>query len=131
MSTKQQPEEKQEFFNCEMEFECPKDWFDLEPTNKAAIKHCNQCQQDVHLCINQEELDEAITQKYCIAYFKDPGYQTSFTLSHEKCHANARDPDFKPLVLLGIPKSSSQWQSGLPSLSLDSFGVIKKFTDKE
>ena len=103
--TKQNPQDKQEFLNCELEFECPKDWFELELTNKAGIKHCNQCQKDVHLCINQEELDEAIAQKYCVAFFKDPSLQTQFTLSREKCEANTRDPGFKPLVFLGLPRT--------------------------
>jgi len=121
MTIKQHSQHEQEFLNCELEFECAQNWFELEPTNKPGIKHCKQCQKDVHLCMTQEELDQAIDQRYCIAYFKDPSLQTSFTLSHEKCHANARDPDFKPLVLLGLPKSS-QWQSGIPSLGADSWG---------
>ena len=105
MTSQYPPEDKQEFINRELEFKCSKNWFELEPTDKAGIKHCNQCEEDVHLCINQEELDHAIKNKYCIAFFKGPGSQTSFTLSREKCEANARDPDFKPLTLLGIPRS--------------------------
>jgi hypothetical protein len=95
----------QQFHNCEMEFECPRDWFELEQTNKAGTKHCNQCHKDVHLCINQEDLAQAIEKKLCIALFKDPNHQTNFRLSREKCEANAKDPAFKPLVLLGLPRN--------------------------
>ena len=105
MTSATQPEDKPEFINCILEFECPKDWFDLELTNKAGIKHCNQCNKDVHLCTTQEELNLAVKGKLCIAFFKDPRLQTSFKLSREKCEANARDPDFKPLTLLGLPRS--------------------------
>lgn len=96
----------QVFINCEFEYECPKDWFELKPTNKAGIKHCEECRKDVHLCINQEELDYAIAQKYCIAYFQDPRLKTRFKLSREKSEANKMDPDFLPNVVLGLPKQS-------------------------
>jgi len=129
MSTKQQAKDKQEFLNCELEFECPKDWFGLDLTNKAGIKHCNQCQQDVHLCINQEELDEAIAQKHCIAFFKEPSLPIKFKLNREKCEADTSNPYLQGVFqrTVGIPKNLG----GTPSLSLDSFGVIKKFTDKK
>ena len=105
MTTPNQPEDKPEFINCELEFECPKDWFELEPTDKAGIKHCNQCEEDVHLCTTQEELSLAVEENLCIAFFKDPSLQTRFKLSREKCEANGRDPDFKALMTLGLPRS--------------------------
>jgi hypothetical protein len=105
MTTPNQPEDKPEFINCELAFKCPKDWFDLELTNKAGIKHCNQCNKNVHLCTTQEELSLAVEENLCIAFFEDPSLQTRFKLSREKCEANGRDPDFKPLVILGLPRS--------------------------
>lgn len=118
MGTQYQPQDKHKFINCELEFKCSENWFELELTDKAGIKHCLQCEEDVHLCMDQEELDKAIEKKYCIAYFKDPGYQTRFTLSREKCEANVRDPDFKPLVLLGLPRNYAS-------------GRLMKFLDEE
>lgn len=98
----------QKFLNCEFEYECPRDWFELELTNKAGIKHCKECQKDVHLCINQEELDYAITQKHCIAYFQDPSLTTRFKLSREKCEANKTDANYERNVVLGMPTSEAK-----------------------
>lgn len=95
-----------EFINCEFEYECPKNWFDLKETGKAGIKHCNACNQDVHLCVNQEELTYAITQKFCIAYFRNPTLQTRFKLSREKCEANKINPKFLRRATLGLPKGA-------------------------
>lgn len=95
----------QVFLNCDFQYECPKNWFGLGPTSKASIKHCKECKKDVHLCINQEELDYAISQKHCIAYFQDPSLQTRFKLSREKSEANRADPDFQLNLVLGLPKN--------------------------
>lgn len=62
--------DKQEFLNCEMAFECPKNWLELEPTANPKVKHCNTCNQNVHLCTTQEEMDKAIEDLRCIAFFK-------------------------------------------------------------
>lgn len=97
----------QTFINCDFEYECPKDWFGLEPTNKTSIKHCKECKKDVHLCMNQEELDYAITEKHCVAYFQDPSLQTRFKLSREKCEVNKTDPEFLSHTLMGMPKGAS------------------------
>lgn len=95
-----------EFINCEFEFECPKNWFQLQETNEAGIKHCNTCNQNVHLCINQDELDYAISKNFCIALFKDPCLQTKFKLSREKCEANKINPRFLRRATLGLPKGA-------------------------
>jgi len=93
-----------QFLHCEMEYACPKDWFQLSLTDKAGIKYCETCDTDVHLCLNQDELNEATNQGLCIAYFPNPNRPLSFRLNREKAEANQRDPDFKPYVLMGLPK---------------------------
>lgn len=72
MSTTEGGMDEQEFLNCEMAFECPKNWFKLEPTANPNVKHCNTCNQSVHLCTTQEDLDKAIKDLRCIAFFKAP-----------------------------------------------------------
>ncbi len=110
----------QTFINCNFEYECPKNWFELESTNKSGVKHCKECKKDVHLCINQEELDYAITQNHCIAYFQDPGLQIRFKLSREKCEANQADVNFVPEVILGLPKNSCHPQRSAVDILLGS-----------
>jgi len=53
-----------------MAYVCPKDWFELSPTNKSGIKHCNTCNQNVYLCKTQEEINEQLIRGVCIAIFK-------------------------------------------------------------
>lgn len=95
----------QQFLNCPMAYECPKDWFELTPTIKAGIKHCNTCNQEVYLCLELDELNVQINRGVCIAYFIEPDRQTRFTLAREKVEANKRNPDFKPRMMMGLPST--------------------------
>jgi len=45
-----------------------------------------------------------------IAFFKDPSHSTWFTLAREKCEANARDPNFKTHMTLGLPRSQQHFE---------------------
>lgn len=89
-----------------MAYDCPKDWFELTPTNKAGIKYCESCSQDVYLCLEQDELNERIARGVCVAFFIEPDRQTRFTLGREKAVANMLDPDFKPKMMMGLPSAS-------------------------
>lgn len=95
-----------EFLNCEFEFECPKNWFDLTLTHDAKIKYCETCNKDVHLCTTQEELDAHAEQRHCIAYFKDPDLSTRFRLRREVCEALV--PGNRPIMLTGYPASAKR-----------------------
>lgn len=52
---------------CTFEFECNKTWDKLTPTASPLIKFCNTCSHDVYLCSTQDQVDEAINLKRCIA----------------------------------------------------------------
>lgn len=98
-----------QFLNCEMEFECPKSWFELTETNKAGVKHCGTCNKNVHLCANQDELDEFALKGECIAFFSDPDRPTRFKLAREKAEANKRTDEFKiESLILGLPRSANR-----------------------
>lgn len=97
----------QQFLNCPMAYECPKDWFELTPINKVGVKHCDTCNQEVYLCLEQDELTERITESVCVAYFIEPDRQTHFTLAREKVEANKRNPNFKPRMMMGIPSGAT------------------------
>ncbi len=96
----------QQFLNCPMAYECPKDWFELTPTNKAEVKYCNTCQQEVFLCLEQKNLNERITRGVCIAYFIEPDRTTRFRLAREKASAKMQDLNFKPKMMMGLPSGS-------------------------
>jgi hypothetical protein len=97
------------FLNCEMEFECSKNWFELTDTDKAGIKRCSTCGRNVHLCVTQNDLDALSSKGECIAFFSEPDLQTRFKLSREKAEANLRNSEFKlGNVTLGLPKSNGR-----------------------
>jgi len=56
---------------CPMEFVCQKTWEDLKPTDDQRKRYCRECKENVHFCITQEELDQAVDQTHCVAYFID------------------------------------------------------------
>jgi hypothetical protein len=98
-----------QFLNCEMEFECPKNWFELTETDKADVKHCSTCDKHVHLCISQDELDAFAYQGECVAFFSAPDLPSRFKLSRERAVINLRDPDFRlERITLGLPRSGNR-----------------------
>lgn len=100
-STAKQKPLNHKFLNCEFEFECPKNWFDLTPTYDANVKYCDSCNKDVHLCVTQEELDNHAAQRHCIAFFKDPDLRTRIRLQREVCEALV--PSSRVKILTGYP----------------------------
>ena len=97
---KQKPVNHQ-FLNCEFEFECSMNWFDLTPTYDTKVKYCDSCNTNVHLCVTQEELDRHAEQRHCIAYFKDPNLSTRFKLQREVCETLV--PGNRVRMLTGYP----------------------------
>lgn len=122
------PKSEQQFLNCTLEFECPKDWFELESTNKAGVKFCNACQKNVYLCQTEDELHTAEENGQCIAYFTDASRSTRFSLQREKVQANMSDPDFEPIVLMGLPRRRNA-VADLPRGDLLKLFVDDKDTD--
>lgn len=96
----------QQFLNCPMEYECPKDWFELTPTTKAGVKHCDTCNKEVFLCLEHDELIERIAGGVCIAYFIEPDRKTRFTLAREKTDTNKCNAEFKPRMMMGLPSGA-------------------------
>lgn len=72
------------FLNCEMEFECPKNWFELTDTDKAGIKRCSTCDRNVHLCVTQDEVDELSLKGECIAFFRNQMYKPASNYLEKK-----------------------------------------------
>lgn len=55
--------------NCPVQFrfQCPKLWENLKRTDKPAIRFCDTCQKDVHLCRSMEEVSRHAQAGNCIA----------------------------------------------------------------
>ena len=45
-----------EIFLCEWEFECPRDWFKLAPTDNDKVRHCGECNKPVTFCQDLGEM---------------------------------------------------------------------------
>lgn len=103
---KQKPTNHQ-FINCEFEFKCPKNWFDLAPTYDVKVKFCETCNQNVHLCVTQEELDGHAKQRHCIAYFEAPNQSALLKLEREVCETLV--PSNRPIMLTGYPVSAKRF----------------------
>ena len=115
---------KHQFLNCEMEFECPKNWFELTDTEQAGVKHCSTCQKNIYLCITQDELDDFANKGECIAFFSEPDLHTRLKLSREKSEMNRNNPAIRlERVTLGLPRSDNQ---GRLSSFLEGFNEQEK-----
>lgn len=55
--------------NCLVRFEapCPQTWDGLTPTSDPDVRHCGQCDRDVHFCRTDAETLEHARAGHCIA----------------------------------------------------------------
>ena len=51
------------------EFQCPQRWENLEPTDQPGVKHCGECDRDVHKATNKAQLLKLGDEGKCAAYF--------------------------------------------------------------
>lgn len=51
----------------EFEFRCPQRWDTLLPTDDAEVRHCPQCQRNVHYCHTQQEARRLADAGECVA----------------------------------------------------------------
>ena len=54
--------------DCPLGFVCEQQWGDLVETDKGGVRHCDECNTDVHWCDSLKELGIAKRKKWCVAY---------------------------------------------------------------
>jgi hypothetical protein len=54
--------------NCEMEFECPLLWDNLEKTNKENKRYCSECKEKVYHCKTETELKKYTEKGKCVFF---------------------------------------------------------------
>jgi hypothetical protein len=64
--------------NCEFAFECDAEWDKLAETENVKIRFCNDCEKQVHHCVDDKELVYAIRANLCVA-IEQPYPQTKKT----------------------------------------------------
>ncbi len=47
---------KAKVINCEFEYECPLDWFNLDTTDDPNVRHCGECKKSVTFCENLADM---------------------------------------------------------------------------
>ena len=52
---------------CSFRFKCPQVWNRLQPTQVESVRHCTECQRDVHLALTEEDFRKHSEEGRCIA----------------------------------------------------------------
>ena len=52
---------------CEFRFKCPKVWHLLQPTQQEDVRHCPECDRDVHLALTEEDFRRHADEGHCVA----------------------------------------------------------------
>ena len=53
--------------DCHFLFKCPQRWDRLQPTAEERVRHCTECDRDVHLALTEEEFQRHRDAGHCIA----------------------------------------------------------------
>lgn len=53
--------------SCQFAVKCPKSWARLTPTEDAAIRHCPECERDVHLALTEKDFRRSAEEGQCVA----------------------------------------------------------------
>jgi hypothetical protein len=72
------------------------EWDDLAPTDTPSVRHCTECDKDVHLCNSTPELVDAIRKNLCVCI---PAEEVE-SYTADETSEKATKP--KPLQLLGV-----------------------------
>ena len=56
-----------EIRNCTVNFQCPKMWQRLTPTDNPKVRFCDYCFEQVHLVETEQQLAEQSALGHCVA----------------------------------------------------------------
>jgi len=65
------PDDEHTIRNCVFAFKCTAKWDELTPTNDDKIHFCKDCQKEVFLCEDDEELVRSVRLNRCIAIYRE------------------------------------------------------------
>lgn len=52
---------------CRFSFTCPRLWDRLQPTAEEGVRHCHECDREVHLALTEEDVRRHSEAGRCIA----------------------------------------------------------------
>lgn len=53
--------------SCRFSFKCPRSWDRLQPAAKEGVRHCHECDRDVHLALTEADVRRHSEEGRCIA----------------------------------------------------------------
>lgn len=68
--------------NCVFAFKCTAKWDELTATDDDKIHFCNECQKEVHLCEDDDELVKSVRLNRCIAIYREDATQDGMLLGY-------------------------------------------------
>ena len=101
---------------CGMDFNCPKQWDELNATDDPLVRDCEECGKPVLFVDSQDELEHAAAKGQCIAFYN----QEKDDLSPEKRRELGKT--------WRINSSGGRLTLGLPSRPAND--KLKSFIDK-
>lgn len=66
--------------NCVFAFKCTAQWDELTLTDDDKIHFCQDCQKEVHLCEDDDELVVAVRLNRCVAIYREEAGQRHMLL---------------------------------------------------
>jgi len=52
---------------CRFSFKCPRLWDRLQPTAEEGVRHCHECDRDIHLALSEAAVRRFSEEGRCIA----------------------------------------------------------------
>lgn len=72
---------------CQFGFRCPQTWNRLTPTENAGIRHCSECERDVHLALTQADFRRYGEEEKCVAVrVLSPTRQVAYGVGYADVH---------------------------------------------
>ena len=93
------------------EFQCPQQWGALNPTPDPQIRHCDSCDQPVHLVVNEAQLRERAANRQCIAVVAP----SELPPPHVQNGPDPLMPTPPPVILSGAPLPPPELMMPQPS----------------
>jgi hypothetical protein len=87
---------------CEMDFNCPKQWDELNATADPLIRECEECGKPVHFIDSQEELEVAAAKGRCIAFFNKENDDLSLE-KRQELQQTSRRYSVARRITVGLP----------------------------
>lgn len=53
--------------NCTIAYKCKTKWEELQDDGIPSVRFCDECKKEVHLCVSDKDLAEALLDNLCVA----------------------------------------------------------------